>query len=193
MKRFRYLLIVFCILLTNQTFSQNSNNIHSVAYNKGWFFSVGGGLQISGIKSEDFIRSNVSPAFTVNTGKWLTPGVALHVGYKGFYFHTISDNSRHYYNFFYGEALFNINELINGNKITKSRWNIVFHPGAGYFYNKFYERPNICANIGLINSIEISNQFELFIDISAIMGWDIYQGDEDILPSCVLGLTYFFH
>jgi len=192
MKRTRDVLFAFCVLLTNQTFSQNSNSIHSIEYDKGWFFSMGGGLQISGIKSEDFIRTNVSPAFVVNTGKWLIPEVALQIGYQGFYFHTISDNSKHYYNFFYGEALFNIHELLNSEKISTARWNIVLHPGAGYFYNCFYNRPNICANLGVINNYRMLNQLELFVDISAIMGWDIYQENEDILPSIVWGLNYFF-
>lgn len=31
------------------------------------------------------------------------------------------------------------------------------------------------------------------MDVSAIMGWDIYQGDEDIIPTAVLDLTYSFY
>ena len=30
------------------------------------------------------------------------------------------------------------------------------------------------------------------MDVSFIIGWDIYQGDEDILPSAVLGASYSF-
>lgn len=29
-------------------------------------------------------------------------------------------------------------------------------------------------------------------DIAAIIGWDIYQVDEDILPGITIGLTYNF-
>jgi hypothetical protein len=83
-----------------------------------------------------------------------------------------------------------LNELINGKNISKNKWKIIFHPGAGYFYNNFYNRPNICANFGITNSVQVMNQLEVFIDISAIFGWDIYQGDEDILPSFALGLSY---
>ena len=87
--------------------------------------------------------------------------------------------------------LFNINKIIDTKKITKGKWNLIFHPGVGYFYNVYYKRPNICANIGIKNSYKISNQFDNFVDISAIAGWDIYQSNEDILPSCDFGVTYF--
>jgi hypothetical protein len=30
------------------------------------------------------------------------------------------------------------------------------------------------------------------ISLSAIMGWDIYQEDEDIIPSLTFGLNYAF-
>ena len=33
---------------------------------------------------------------------------------------------------------------------------------------------------------------ELKIDIGAIIGWDIYQGDQDILPNSSIGLVYEF-
>ena len=32
--------------------------------------------------------------------------------------------------------------------------------------------------------------YNIFLDISAIMAWDIYQGNEDILPSANIGLIY---
>jgi len=181
----KYLYItIFLLLISVQSYSQEST--------KNWIFSIGCGTQISGIKSEDFIRSNVSPAFVLNIGNWVTPEVAIQIGYKGFYFHTIADNYKHHYNFLYGEVLFNIKELINRKEIVNDKWNIIIHPGAGYFYNNTYNRPNICANFGIINSYRVIDQLEIFLDVSAIMGWDIYQGNDDILPSCVIGLSYSF-
>ena len=53
------------------------------------------------------------------------------------------------------------------------------HAGAGYFYNHAYGKPNICENIGFQNNYQLTNQFQATIDISSIIGWDIYQGDED--------------
>lgn len=183
--------IYIILLITNiKVLCQTNINSHPQEENKNWIFSIGYGAQISGIKPEDFISSNVSPAFVVNIGNCVSPEVAIKIGYKGFYFHTISDNYKHYYNFLFGEVLFNIKELINRKNIANDNWNIIVHPGAGYFYNNSYNQPNICANIGILNSIKVINQLEFFIDLSAIMGWDIYQGDEDIIPSFILGLSY---
>ncbi|OFX85969.1 MAG: hypothetical protein A2W99_16830 [Bacteroidetes bacterium GWF2_33_16] len=190
MGRLKYFVVIFFLFSGYKIFSQNFNNTYSQEYGKSWFFSLGGGIQMSGIKSEDFIHSNIAPALVINIGNWVTPEVAILVGYKGFYFTTISDNDKHYYIFFYGEVLFNVNELINGKNIANNTWSLIVHPGAGYFYNSYYNQPNICANFGITNSFQVFERFEIFIDVSAIMGWDIYQGDEDILPSCVLGLTY---
>ena len=192
MIRVQYFICIFLIIIGFNTFSQNSTSPYSQNYKKNWVFSIGYGAQISGIKSEDFIASNVSPAFVLNVGNWVTPEIAIQAGYKGFYFHTIADNEKHHYHFLYGEVLFNVKELINGTKVANDKLNIIIHPGAGYFYNKYYNQPNICANFGIINSVQVFKQFEVFIDVSAIMGWDIYQGNEDILPSFVLGLTYAF-
>lgn len=192
MNYLRNSIILLLILIANSCISQNGNNTYSLDDKNNWFISSGYGIQISGIKSEDFIGSNVSPAFSLNIGKWVSNEIALQIAYKGFYFHTISDKKKHYFSFFFGEILLDLNELINGAKISKNKWKIIFHPGAGYFYNKYYKRPNVCANIGITNSLRLTDQLDIFIDVSAIIGWDIYQGDEDILPSCVLGLTYSF-
>lgn len=46
----------------------------------------------------------------------LPPEIALQIGYKGYYFNAISDNDKHYYNFLYGEVLFNIIELFDNSR-----------------------------------------------------------------------------
>ena len=189
---FKYFVFIVFLFYSCYSFSQNKNDINAFQYNKKWFISSGYGMQISGIKSEDFINSNVTPALLLNTGVWFSHEIALQIGYKGFYFHTISDKNKHYYNFIYGDVLLNLNRIFNFANSIEGRWSIVIHPGAGYFYNNNYNRPNVCGNIGITNSVKITEKIDLFIDISAILGWDIYQGDEDILPSCVLGLSYSF-
>ncbi|MCF6271088.1 MAG: hypothetical protein L3J41_15355 [Melioribacteraceae bacterium] len=57
---------------------------------------------------------------------------------------------------------------------------------------KYYNQINICGNLGLINNYLINKNLKLFLDISAIVGWDIYQGDDDIIPSVGVGLNYLF-
>jgi len=162
-------------------------------HNEGlnWFVSSGIGYQMSGIKSEDFIRSNYSPLLQVTTGKWFTPYLALQIGYKGFYFNTISDDIKHHYSFYYGEAVLNLNQLITKQAETK-KWSIYLHAGSGYFYNYNYGRPNICANLGIQNNYILTKNLLANFDIAAILGWDIYQGDEDILPGITIGITYLF-
>ena len=188
-----HLNISICNLLffTSFCFPQMGNEAMA-SWNNNWFISSSYGVQISGIKSEDFIQSNVTPAFTLCIGRWISPEIALQIGYKGFYFHYISDNDRHYYNFIYGDMLFDIKKMIDSKTIKKRKWSFIFHPGGGYFYNNYYNRPNICANLGFLNSFSIKNNFNLIVDVSAIAGWDIYLGNEDILPSCNIGITYSF-
>ena len=187
-----YILISLFIFFFDIGLAQDLKNDNSFFYKKKWFISSGIGAQMSGIKKVDFVSSNIAPSLMLNAGLWFTPEIALQIGYKGSYFHTISDNDKHHYSYILGEVLLNLNELIAGDNISNDKWSVIFHPGVGYFHNKYYGRPNICANLGIINSIKVTNKFDVFIDVSAIVGWDIYQGDEDILPSINIGFIYTF-
>ena len=159
---------------------------------KNWFISSSYGMQISGIKSEDFVKSNVTQAFMINLGKWISKEIGLQMGFKGFYFNTISDLDKHPYNFVYGNVLFNIKNIFYPRNGETEFYELIFYPGAGYFYNHYYDQPNICADIGIKNNFIIFNRTKISLDISAILGWDIYQGNEDILPSFNFGVTYSF-
>jgi hypothetical protein len=172
--------------------SQNKIKSINEIPKKVWFVSTSFGVQMSGIKDEDFISKNRAPAINAGVGLWFTPEIAIFAGYKGPYFNTIADNDKHYYNYIYGEILLNVTELLDGTN-TKRRWNMCIHPGAGFFNNMYYGRPNVCLSIGLINSMEVLDKLDVFVDISAIAGWDIYQGDDDILPNCTFGVTYSFN
>ena len=93
-----FLLFVY---LTSTCFAQLEDK-ETQYRNENWFMSSSFGIQISGIKPEDFVNSNVTPAFTIDLGKWISKEIGLQFGYKGFYFNTISDPDRHHYNFIYG-------------------------------------------------------------------------------------------
>ncbi len=190
MKKIIILLFFVFVLSFQNLFSQQSQIDSS--YKKEWFISLSGGVQMSGIKSEDFISHNIAPALRFSGGVWFTPEIALQFGYKGFYFNTIADSVKHHYNYFFGEVLINLNNLFRNANDRKSKWSLIIHPGAGLFYNIYYGQPNICAHIGFLNKVDISIHINVFADISFIMGWDIYQGDEDILPSCMVGINYIF-
>ena len=188
----KYLLLLFLFLLASIFGHAQTNNETETKNTKlNWFVTADIGVQMSGIKSEDFTSSNYSPLINIHAGKWLTPSFALQIGYKGWYFNTISDSIKHYYTFIYGEVIINSNALISKNYIPKI-WSLFLHVGAGYFYNNEYNRPNICANLGITNNIRIIDNLLANMDISAIVGWDIYQGDADILPGLAFGITYLF-
>ncbi len=183
-------ILIILLLLSITAFSQEEMNSHGPNYQKKWFVTTAYGVQMSGIKDEDFISKNIAPAISAGIGVWFTPEIALQLSYKGPYFNTIADDDKHPYHFFYGEVLLNIHQIINST--YRGKWHLIAHPGAGYFYNKYYKRPNVCGNIGIMNDFQITSHFTAFVDISFVVGWDIYQGNDDILPTAVLGLTYLF-
>lgn len=186
-----YLIYVFLsFLVTTELYTQNSYNTE--VNEKPYFFSLNYGIQMSGIKDEDFIRTNYSPLLNITAGKWFTQQFALQIGYKGFYFNTIADKIKHYYNYFYGEVLINFSNLIYPNRLNKN-WYIILHAGPGYFYNHVHRSSDLCINIGLQNNFHLTNQFQATLDLASIIGWDIYQGDEDILPGITIGVRYLFY
>jgi len=190
-KMYKLLLSLLIILSTYIGFSQDIKKSSNSTPKKIWFVNAEFGVQMSGIKDEDFISKNVAPAISFGVGLWFTPEIAMRVSYKGPYFNTIADDDQHYYNYTYGEVLFNITEMIQANNSNR-KWNLIVHPGAGFFNNMYYGRPNVCLNLGMINSLKVSKQMNIYIDISAIAGWDIYQGNDDILPNITIGMSYSF-
>jgi hypothetical protein len=184
-------LLVISIFCATVTFAQTSLNgyANQSSDSNNWFISYHIGVQLSGIKKEDFVYNNYSPQVTVNIGRVITPEVSLRIGYKGIYFNYIEDEFKHYYNYFYGETVFNLNQIL---KKSINKFEIQTFVGAGYFYNYTYGHPIISSNVGIDASFDLTKRLEMTVDISAIMGWDIYQGDEDIIPSHSYGIKYYF-
>jgi hypothetical protein len=162
------------------------------ALKPAYFVSLNCGTQMSGIKDEDFVSSNYSPLFNITAGKWVTTYLAIQIGYKGFYFNTIADKIKHHYNYLYGEAVINFNDIVSPNRINR-HWKILLHGGTGYFYNHVYERASLHINLGVQNTYKLSNNIDASVDIASIVGWDIYQRNEDILPGIVFGITYLLY
>lgn len=169
--------------------AQTSDSAFLQPYPLKWFVSVSGGVQMSGIKDEDFISTNIAPLVTFSAGKWFTPYLALQIGYRGFYFNTIADDSMHYYGYYFGEVVVKMNQLVKP-RLTPRKWSLNLHGGSGCFYNYHYRQPNVCASLGIQNDLAIIKNVSVFLDVSVIIGWDIYQGDEDILPGISLGVNY---
>lgn len=155
-----------------------------------FFIDVYAGTQVSGIRKEDYVASNYSPYIQISGGAWIVPNIALAAGYQGPYFNFIGDEFKHNYTYLCGEVIIKPLKLFNLNK--SNLWNLHFNVGGGYFYNHLYERPNICAHTGFINEIQLPKNFSLKLKISAIIGWDIYQGDKDVLPNIAIGFSKNF-
>ena len=182
------LLLLICYRISAQDIEKKFRNSNDL----DWYLSINLGTQMSGIKNEDFIRSNYSPLFNIVAGKWFAPSIALQLGYRGWYFNTISDHIMHRFDYYFGEVVLNMNSLINVCN-EQNKWNSFIQIGSGYFYNFNYRRPNICDIIEISNNYKLSSKLSANLSISAIMGWDIYQGDEDILPGISLGFRYTFN
>lgn len=181
--------LAYLFLIVNTYFAQDSSS--SAHLKPTYFISLNIGTQMSGIKDEDFISSNYSPLYNISVGKWFNHQFAIQVGYKGLFYYTIVDDIKHYYNFLYAEAVINFNNFVYPSRKNKI-WNILLHTGPGFFYNHTYQKPNICLNIGAQNSFQITNYLQINFDVSSIIGWDIYQGNDDILPGISFGLSYLF-
>jgi hypothetical protein len=192
MKTTLFALLFFLVIsMSSKLTAQSNAQTNSEEKLKGWFLEINAGVQMSGIKDEDFIPSNYSPLINIVAGKWTGQWWGLQFGYKGLWFNAISDDIRHHYTFLYPELLIDANTFLT--KRDKPRfWSLILHAGPGYFYNNHYRKPNICGNIGAQNQFRMSHRLSISIDIAAIVGWDIYQGDEDILPGTSIGLSYSF-
>jgi hypothetical protein len=182
------LLILF--IADNSVAQKSGNSATNSCWGK-WQVSLNMGTQMSGIKDEDFVSGNIAPLLKVSVGKWFSPALALQIGYQGWYFHQIIDDKQYHYGYYFGEAVLNINGLFR-NYNASGLWSLYLHGGAGYFYNYTYNRPNVCGDMGISNNFRLSDNFKASLDISAIVGWDIYQGNDDILPGISLGIAYLF-
>jgi|GEM_PF-2997603 len=145
------------------------------------FFNLSVGVQMSGIKNEDFVLNNYSPKIDLSVMKSITQGFGLQVGYQGYYFNTIANTDKRRYTYISGS-------LVTCVVQRAKKFDVSLLTGSGLFMNHYYKRPSICADMGVVSSFVLANQ-HFNSKISAIMGWDIYQGNADILPSLTLGYS----
>lgn len=177
----------FIIFIFFSNIFSQENNIEQ--QNNSWFVNIDYGILMSGIKSEDFVSSNYSSLKRVSFGKWTNSYYGFQLVYQGTYFYSISDNYKHFYNFYFFEGLLNVKKILGLNR-KKDFYELYAHGGLGFFKNSFYNKLSSKGNIGLANNFNISNRLKFKLDVSAIYGNDIYQGDLDILPSLSFGIIY---
>ena len=145
------------------------------------FLNLSVGLQMSGIKNEDFVLNNYSPKIDISAMKSITPVFGLQIGYQGYYFNTIANSDKRRYTYISGSLITRFVQL-------SRNFDFSLLTGSGLFMNHYYKRPSVCADVGVFSNFVLANQ-HLNSKISAIFGWDIYQGNADILPSLTLGYT----
>ena len=175
----RLFLIIFILISL-------SSNIQS---ENGYFIDLYGGTQVSGIRKVDYQAHNFAPYIQFGVGKWIVPYMALSINYQGPYFNYISDNFKHKYVYVDGELLFNISNLC---KIDSKYFNLYAQVGSGLFHNQFHSHYLVCATMGIINEIKLTNNWSLKLKFSNIMGWDIYQGNEDAVTNYSVGVSWAF-
>jgi hypothetical protein len=149
------------------------------------FLNFSAGVQMSGIKNEDFVLNNYSPKIDVSAMKSITQVVGLQLGYQGYYFNTIANADKRRYTYISGSLV---------TRVMRLSKNLDFSllTGSGLFMNHYYKRSSICADMGVVSNFVLANH-HFNSKISAIFGWDIYQGNADILPSLTLGYTIPIH
>jgi len=189
LKNIIYLLFIFFSFSNFNVFSRgnNINNIDDLFFNKISFSFQYGGL-MSGIKKEDFVKSNYSPVYRLSIIKNLNKKLEARIGYQGNFFLLISDDLIHKYDFYFFDYILNVNNLFfKSNNVNT--FNI--HLGSGLLYNHFYQGFNFCGTLGFMQKVYLNSSFTFILDFTSVLGWDIYQGDEDILPSLSFGLIYY--
>lgn len=178
--------LLFLIFINSVFFSFSFAQESSAKF----FGNVSSGIQISGIKKEDFISSNVSPLLDVAIGRLFSKEIGVSVGYRGTYFRLITDDVKHRYDFLYLDTFLNLSKIITKDMLSKHF--LLVSAGPGYFYRHEYNRPNVCAKLGLTYKYDITSQISIQSGFSSVVGWDIYQGNDDILPAMNIGFSYYF-
>lgn len=181
-------LLIITILTSNVIVAQDTKPL--ITPNKKSFFIEGYiGTQVSGIRKEDYVKTNFSPYIQISAGKILSQSISVNINFQGPYFNYIGDNHNHNYQFFGSELIISLSSLVNHK--YNGPWKIYLFTGPGVLFNNYLNKTNLCLSGGIINEYKI-NTFSLKIKISAIGGFKIYQHDKDILTNLSLGLCKYF-
>lgn len=148
------------------------------------------GTQVSGIRKEDYVKSNFSPYLNIMVGKWINPLIAFGVGYQGPWFNFIVDDEKHKYFYIDAATLVNLNSFLTSRR--GKFWNVNVIAGGGLLYNSFEHKINLCLTGAVVQEFTFKNDLHLNLKVGGIIGWAIYQHDQDILPNLSIGLSKKF-
>ena len=181
-------LLIITIIISNYVVAQDTNQL--IILNRKSFFIEGYiGTQVSGIRKEDYVKTNFSPYIQISAGKILSQSISVNINFQGPYFNFIGDTHKHNYQFVGSEMIINIKNLLKKNK--SNYWDLYLFTGPGVLFNNYLNKTNLCISGGIINEYKIQT-FSLKLKISAIGGFKIYQHDKDILTNISLGICKYF-
>lgn len=142
-------------------------------------FQVTNGIQLSGMKPEDFTKGNFTYYNNISIEKEIASNYGIHVGLIGYRFSTIADYIRQ--NYIY----------VNAGIFYKFGSRFRIEAGSGILNNSTYNTATVCLNYTLQFMIFETKFIDFYISQGAIGGFRIYQTppiEKDILPN--LGLTF---
>lgn len=176
-----FLISLLCVI----SFNLAAQGIFGVK--KGSYLGSEFGFITSGIRKEDFVAKNIAPKLILYAGKKVNDFLSIQFGYSGFYFNTIANNDKRryqYFNLVLEQSLFRLNLLQKKNIYQ----NIALQFGGGAFFNKYYGSQNFCGELGIVIEQNLAEKLRFCLRTSSIMGWDLYQGDADILNGLTIGI-----
>jgi len=168
----------------NQGYGQH---LFGVKGNNFLFFGVG--PQVSGIRKEDYVYSNVSPKLRLVYGKRVNEKFDVALGFEGMYFKMILNQDKRYYNYW---NLLLSQEIYAIELGAEKKIKFKLSTGGGLLNNIYFNQLGFVGEIGVNLEIVSFNNNRIVIYPNSIMGWDLYQGDNDIINGILLGYSIEF-
>lgn len=153
---------------------------YSVATNSfgsNWFVqanivgtSFWGSQENSNVKFDELFKGyRTNAGLSVALGKWFTPGLGLRTKFTGVWGRTIIDGNKETnaskYWVLNEQVLFNLSNMLCGYNQSRV-WNFIPYVGAGVGHNMSYKTYGLDLNVGLLNTIRLSDKVALNIDIN---------------------------
>ncbi len=142
---------------------------HSVETNSfwsNWFVSLGGGVQVMpSDRGENGVSlfETLTPNFSLSLGKWFTPGLGLRVQtHLPYYKNGLGEQNCAYAS--YGQAMFNLTNMFCGYKQDRV-YHFIPYLGSGYMWGD--AQGWTPWNVGLLNTIRLTNSWTLDIEVFA--------------------------
>lgn len=133
------------------------------------------GLGLPQSPFEDF-RSTFGAAATI--GKWFTPEMGLRTKASGYWGKAVlgqipEDNNIRFFSL-QQQVMFNLGNIFNGYNPTRS-WDVIPYGGVGFVRNVTHNENSIGVGGGIVNTIRLSGQLKLQVDLGVTFAGDNYK------------------